>query len=479
MTFWSAIMPDVINWGYGLAEKRTADNLQTVALFPISARRAKPKRAKSDKEPGDSVKAGELYFEVHKEDGTPDDPLPFSKALVIPGRMPDCNGIGRGIIRQARESIGMGMATERFGGQFFGNGARPGGFLTIPPGQTLKEEAKDRLEDSFNRKFKAKPHSVAILRDGITYTPSFIPPEDAQFLQTRQHNVTEIARWYRLPPHLLADLSRATFSNIDSEVLSFVTYSMMPWFVKIESACTRQLLTPIEKQKYFIEFLIDALLRGDPKSRAESRQIEFMNGALTIDEWRSGENRNPIPGEMGDEHFVPANLIPLKRALKEPEPIPPPVPPVTPPDKGIEKNSVADHYATMFEESRQEHAKWRKAREAASLNAISATMDRMLTKERNALKRAANNPSKFLPSIDAFYTSHATTMQEAMLPLVANHLAATERLDDPVSCTATIVDGYITQSREDLLKAAECQQDELAARVESCVDNWTERRTLL
>lgn len=489
MTFWSTIMPDVLNWGYGVAEKEFEGNgRQLRALWPIPAWRATPKRAKNAAEPGGRVKANELYFEMRDDQGMPAEPLPFSLALVIPGCMPSADGIGKGIIRQARESIGMGLATERFGGQFFGNGARPGGFLTLPEGKSLSEEAKNRLEESFNRKFQNKPHSVALLRDGITYSPSFIPPEDAQFLQTRQHNITEIARWYNLPPHLLADLSRATFSNIDSEVLSFVTYSLLPWFVKIEQACTRQLLSPSDRKRYFLEFLIDSLLRGDTKARAEARQIEFMNGALTIDEWRAGENRNPIPDSMGEEHFVPANLIPLKRALEEPKEEPPPaqVPPDEedePPTKEEpaveEENSIAAHYAALFEESRQEREKWRKAREEASRKAVVSAMARLVTKEQNAVKRAANNPSKFLPSIETFYAGHKILMEEALLPLVENHLIASERLDDPVAYTATVVDGYLARSREDLLMAAECQADELPARVAACVEDWTERRNLL
>jgi HK97 family phage portal protein len=474
VTFWSATMPDVVNWGYGLAEKELAlDGKTLLHLWPIPAGRATPKRSSSTTDPGDGIKAGDLYFEVRKEDGTMDRPLPFSRALVIPGRMPNSVGIGKGVIRQARESIGMGLATERYGAQLFGNGARPGGFLTVPPGMPLSEEAKNRLEDGFNRKYKTSPHSVGVLRDGITYTPSFIPPEEAQFLQTRQHNITEIARWYRIPPHLLADLSRATFSNIDSEVLSFLTYSMLPWFTKVEEACTRQLLTKEERQTYFVEFLIDALLRGDPKARAEARQIEFMNGALNLDEWRSGENRNPVPGGMGDAHFVPANLIPLKRALEEPSEQPPSQSGLPPADDKEPEPDRKDKPTDA--EQNSAIAQWAALRKKASRSVMAEVVGRMLTKEANAAKRAATKPREFGAWLDTFYSSHRETMQSALRVTVTNYLACTETIADPLGVTEEAVNLHITQSREDLLRASECQPGELVGRVEACVAKWNGR----
>jgi len=469
VTFWSDLMPDVLNWGYGIARIETALDQKTIlGLWPVAAAQAKPKRAKDAKSPGEGIKPGELYFEMRNEDGTPGDPLPFRKCLVIPGRMPK-NGIGRGVIRQARESIGMGLATERYGAGLFGNGARPGGFLTVPKETQLSDTAKDRLLDSFNRKYGGveNANKVALLRDGITYAPSFIPPEDAQFLQTRQHNITEIARWYRLPPHLLADLSRATFSNIDSETLSFVIFSMTPWFTKIEAAVTRQLLSPEDKRTYFAEFLMDALLRGDPVARATSRQIEFMNGALTIDEWRSGENRNPLSGEGGKVHFVPANLLPIEKAIKEQEPAPSPQA-ETPPQQGAE-NEPDD------EEDPQMSPRSERYKQAAR-DVLSDAIGRMLTKECNAAKRAASKPNAFVSWMDDFYAGHETLVLAALRPGVSAWLAAIDASDEIDAYASSVASRHVEESRRRLLEAAECQAVDLPERVAACVASWQEQR---
>jgi HK97 family phage portal protein len=476
-TFWSEIMPDVVNWGYGLAEKEiAARGGRVLALWPVSASRATPRRAAKA---GDGIAQNELYFEIRNEDGSFGQPLPFRNTLVIPGRMPQ-NGIGRGVIRHARESIGMGLATEQFGAGFFGNGAHPGGFIEIPKETRLSEDRVDALLDSFNRRFQTatKAGKVGVLRDGWTWKPNFIPPEDAQFLQTRQHNITEIARWYRIPPHLLADLTRATFSNIESELSSFLTYSMQPWFCKVEQAITRQLLTATERQTLFIEFLIDALLRADTVARAQAHQIEFMNGALTIDEWRAHENRNPLAGGKGDTHFVPGNLLPLDRALMAEEPSQQ-APPLPNDRKQGPQNPQGEQPAQPEDEMRAELARqrqmWSERRKQGARQAIAESMLRMIHKEQQAAKRAANKPVEFLAWSDRFYGEHVATVADAIRPALRTYLDAIEVLADAAELSAVVSASHCGQSHQLLLTASECQPEQLAASVAACVETWTDR----
>ncbi len=501
VTFWSDLVPDILNWGYGIAEiEWAADRKTIIALWPTAAALATPKRAER---PIDGVMQDELYFDMRNPDGTIAAPIPFRRCLVVPGRMPK-NGIGKGVISYARESIGAGLAVERFGATFFGNGARPGGFLSRPVGAPeLSETGAERLLDSFNRKYQGadKANALALLREGMTYTSNAIPPEDAQFLQTRQHNITEIARWYRLPPHLLADLSRATFSNIEAELGSFLSYSMTPWFRKIEKAVERQLLRPDEKPTWYVEFLVDALLRADTEARARAHQIEFMNGGLTLNEWRAQENRNPLSGDLGDIHFVPANLIPIEKAVN-PEPPPPPQPPPAsiPPEPKEEKPTPAESdegdtgntknesksdglslttVERVLTEMDSQRRQWFERRRQSATDALAAdAMTRMVHREQLAAKAAAAKSHRFVAWLDSFYPKHQIVLSEAIIYGVQRYLDAVESLLDPKPIADAVAMKHCEESRQALLAACECQPDQLPVAIAAAVMAWDTRTTI-
>lgn len=211
-------------------------------------------------------------------------------------------------IQLARQAVGLGLATEEFGARFFGNDARPGMVLQHPG--KLGDEAHKRLQKSWQTSHGGldKSHRVAILEEGLTIKEIGIPPEDAQFLQTRKFQIAEIARLYRIPPHMLADLDRATFSNIEHQSLEFVIHSLRPWLVRWEQAIQHKLFTENERRQYFAEFLVDGLLRGDIKSRYEAYSIGRQNGWLSANDVRELENMNPVDG--GDVYLVPLNMIP-------------------------------------------------------------------------------------------------------------------------------------------------------------------------
>lgn len=214
---------------------------------------------------------------------------------------------GRGVITLARQTIGLTKATESFGASYFGNGATPGGLLT--PAKPLNQDQVDRLREGWNEIHQGPKRSggVAVIEPGMSYEKIGIPPEDSQFLETRKFQVTEIARWFRIPPHMLADMERATFSNIEHQGLEYVTHTLRPWLVRIEQEAMRQLLPPEIRGPYYYEHLVDGFLRGDIANRYKAYAVGRQWGWLSANDIRRMENMNAIEG--GDEYLVPLNMI--------------------------------------------------------------------------------------------------------------------------------------------------------------------------
>lgn len=216
-------------------------------------------------------------------------------------------------IAQAREAVGLSLATEEYGAKFFGNGARPGGVLEHPG--ILKDP--ERLRESWNKVYQGSKnsHKIAVLEEGMTYHSIGIAPEDAQFLETRKYQVNEICRIFRVPPHLVGDLDRATFSNIEHQSIEFVQHTIRPWLVRWEQEISKSLLDDIEKTIYFAKFNVDGLLRGDYKSRMEGYSIGRQNGWLSINDIRRLEDMSLVPVEQGgDDYLVNGNMISAKQA---------------------------------------------------------------------------------------------------------------------------------------------------------------------
>jgi HK97 family phage portal protein len=221
--------------------------------------------------------------------------------------------IGYSPIAMAKNAIGIAMATEEFGASFFSNGASPGGILEHPG--TLKDPSKVR--ESWNQLFQGsgKANRVAVLEEGMTYRPIGIPPNEAQFLETRKFQTEEICRIYRVPPHLVADLDKATFSNIEHQSISFVVHTIRPWLVRLEQAMNLQLLSEADRKRFFTEFNADGLLRGDYQSRMSGYATARQNGWMSANDIRRLENLNLIPAEEGgDLYLINGNMTKLKDA---------------------------------------------------------------------------------------------------------------------------------------------------------------------
>jgi HK97 family phage portal protein len=218
--------------------------------------------------------------------------------------------VGLSRIALQRQAIGAGLGADELAARYWGQGTHFGGFLEHPG--RMGKEAQERLKDQINKdRGLVKSHMVQVLEEGMVFKPIGIPAEDAQFLETRQFNVQEIARIFRVPPHLLADLSKATFSNIEQQSLDFVIHTIRPWIIRIEQAITRDIIPPADKGTLFAEFLVDALLRGDIAARFAAYSIALQNGINNRDEIRALENQNPIPDGSGQMYTVQLNMADL------------------------------------------------------------------------------------------------------------------------------------------------------------------------
>ena len=227
--------------------------------------------------------------------------LKAEDVLHIPGLGFD-GLVGYSPIAMAKNAVGMTLACEEYGASFFANGANPGGVLEHPG--VLKDPSKVR--ESWNSVYRgvSNAHKIAVLEEGMKYQQIGIPPEEAQFLETRKFQINEIARLYRIPPHMVGDLDKSSFSNIEQQSLEFVKYTLDPWVIRWEQSLQRSLLLPGEKGKYFIKLNVDGLLRGDYQSRMNGYAVGRQNGWFSANDIREMENMNPIPDEEGGNLYL-------------------------------------------------------------------------------------------------------------------------------------------------------------------------------
>ncbi|MGI6617718.1 MAG: phage portal protein [Saccharofermentanales bacterium] len=298
--FRETLMTHLLLWGNAYAQILRNGHGEIVGIYPLLPDRMQVARDE-DKNLIYLYQSGMKQIAFRQEE-----------ILHIPGLGFD-GLVGYSPIAMARNAIGMAMATEEFGSSFFSNGAAPGGILEHPG--TLKDPSKVR--ESWEELFKGSGNAnrVAVLEEGMTYKQIGIPPNEAQFLETRKYQTEEICRIYRVPPHLVADLDKATFSNIEHQSISFVVHTIRPWLVRLEQAMDKALLYPEEQTRYFVEFNVDGLLRGDYESRMQGYATARQNGWMSANDIRRLENMNLIPDEEGGNlYLINGNMTKLKDA---------------------------------------------------------------------------------------------------------------------------------------------------------------------
>lgn len=347
------------------------------------------------------------------------------------------NGIvGWSPIRLMREAVGLALAAERFGAAFFGNGAQPGVILQHPA--KLSPDAYKRLKESWEGRHQGLDNAqrVAILEEGMSVEKVGIPPDDAQFLQTRQFQVIEIARIFNVPPHKIADLSHATFSNIEQQSLDFVTNSLRPWLVRFEAEYKRQLMTPQEQRQLDVEHMVDGLLRGDIQTRYNAYHLARQDGWLSANDIRARENLNPVEG--GDVYLVPLNMVPATSVTDEtpnepepPEPPEPAAPPAETPGKRAAFAPVfADVVARMIARESRDVADYRRKHGDANDAAFDAWLDKYVEEHRTYVMSALQPILEgYGQLIDANLTGTVRHIADYYLQMLCVELTGEERAD--------------------------------------------------
>lgn len=453
MAFRETITAHILTWGNGYAEIERNGAGKPVALWPITPNRV---------EVGRNLAKQKVY--KVKVDGK-EVVISSENILHIPGLGFD--GLtGYSPIGMARQAIGLGLAAEEYGAQFFGNGSKPGGILKRAAGSpNLSKEAKARLKESWEAAHQGLSNAqrVAVLEEGMEWQQIGIAPEDAQFLDTRKFQVIEIARMFRVPPHMIGALENATFSNIESQSLEYVTRTLRPWLVRWEQNLNYDLFSESERPKFFAEHVIDGLLRGDSASRIAYYQGMFNMGAFSPNDILELENKNAVEG--GDQRFVQLNLVPLDKAADFAENL----------LKQKSAGASTDPNNMPPADTKQETKKLdlSAARERLIADVKSRMVTRELIQARKALKKGSEH---FRTWLGEFYSEHESTVYRAFLPVIqAMEEAGDEYAGSADSYARNLAALHKAEAVRSLEKALESDKPE--AVLAGVLDAWEARFT--
>ena len=427
-TFRESIIAHALTWGNGYAEIERDGANRAMAMYLLDPNRVTPDR---DSE-------GRLIYKV-KNNGREDTILNARDMYHIKGLGFD--GItGYSVIGYASRTVGLGLATEEFGSTFFQNGASFNGVFQHP--QALGDDAIKHLRESLTDTHGgvANSNKPLILEEGMTWTATSIPPNDAQFLETRKFTVVEVARWYGIPVHKLMEMDSATFSNIEHQSIEFVNDALMPWIKRLETEADLKLVSPRNVGRIYTKLNVNALLRGDSKARSEWYKTMANLGVYSINEIRALEDENPI--DDGDKRLVQLNLTTLEKVGEDI------VQPVQP-----------DPFAPD-EEPEEETPQQR---------VLIETIARVQSRERHraidALKRYDGDRDGLVKWMDKFYSQH----KDYMLENLENPTnAVIENIDvDQFSINhidvarLIILDAFDNDIGEPVFKSAEIEMAEL------------------
>jgi HK97 family phage portal protein len=464
--------------GNGYSEKEFDSFGKVIALWPLNP-------AKME---GYDRRGGVIHW-LYK--------LPDETLRAIPNwRIHHIKGLGDGVMgyspihQAAKQAVGLSLAAEEYGSRFYSNGARPGLILRHPG--KISTAAAERLRSSFASEHQglSNAHRTKILEEGMDVTTIGIPNNEAQFLETRKFQVTEIARIYRVPPHMLADLDRATFSNIEQQSINFVIYTLMPWLVRHEQAIYRDLLSEAERKTLFAKYNVEGMLRGDSLSRYQSYQVAINNTILTPNEIRELEDRNPVEG--GDVLFTPLNMIELGK--EPPAPTPAPAQGSQPVKRNWSDQSAIDTRAAKVSDDRR-------ALMNRNVRLFEEAVSRVVKRETNDIRKAAKSKmgkrstESFETWLEGFYKQLRTwfpdyfrnimlTYAESIMASVASELDG-----EPVELNDELrewVDGYLANYVEVYAVGGEKQlrallaesenEEDAAAKIEERMTGWEDTK---
>lgn len=295
-----------------------------------------------------------------------------------------CKGLGfdglkgYSVIEYMANNVALGVASEKYSSKFFANDSTPAGLLQVEG--SISKETKDELKKEWEiiHKGTDKQHQIAVMHSGLKYQSIGIPAKDAQLIESRKFSIIDVARWFSIPPHLLRDLDRATFSNIEHQGIEFVTFTLMRWLKKWEHECRYKFFDQESEKDYFAEFNVDGLLRGDIGARYTAYNIGRQAGFLCVNDIREKENMDYVEG--GDTFLEPLNMQPVG---------------TSPVDKSDELKNQR-FYPVIYDS-------WR----------------RIITKEVKALRTAPQNPVEFKNYAKDFYVRHTVFIEKVLLPVLS------------------------------------------------------------
>jgi HK97 family phage portal protein len=451
-----------LTWGNSYAEIERDNAGRVMALWPLLPDRT-----------GVEIKDGKkLYWTIINNNKIY---LASDKVLHVPGLGFD--GLqGYNVIKVHRDSLGLSIAANEYGSTFFGNSGRPSGVLSHPG--SIEPADRTQLREEWNQMHSGltRAQRTAVLWGGMTWTPITLPPEEAQFLQTRDMQIEEIARILMINPIFLQHFSKVTTwgSGVMQFLTAFSKFTILPWLEREEDALNYELFKESERGKYYVKYSIEELMRGDPKMQAEILEIERRNGIVNADEWRQLKEENPLPGGLGKDYYMPWNMAPVSILQKQPEPVRS--------VRQIESRSV------------DLRVKMREAHLAAFEDGVRRYVKRDvegLKKAVNAILKKREEPVIALKRwVEEFYPAQEKYIAQAMKPLVGALAAivATAAADE-VGADAVDVDQFVADYVLNLAKREsdssigqilamirEIPADELADKLITRADEWEEKR---
>ncbi len=452
-TWREVMMAHLALWGNHYSEINIDNSGKITSLWPLHPGRVQP-----------VLKNRKLYYIYYDEYGNRIVYAP-EEILHIPGLGFD-GLVGKSVIRMAREAIGLGLAAEEFGARFFSNGAHPGGIVEYPEG--LSDEARERLKRSLVEKYSGlgKSHNIMVFEQGLKYHQVGIPPDDAQFLETRQFQVREIARIFRVPLHMLADMEKgASYSSIEQQAIDFVVHTIRPWLVRIEQVLNDKLISSKNKKNYFIEFNVEGLLRGDSQARAEYYNRMFQVGAMSPNDILEKENMNPM-GPEGDRKYVPLNMIPIEEDNPKAD------------DNNRSKSRTESRYLRA-----KRSAQARRNLALAYERIIKKSAEKVVKKEVKQVRDEAKkelderNAANFERWLEEFYNEFPETIQKEMAPVIyafAEAIAeeAGKEIDiDDIQGLDEFIKNYIESFS---IRYSRYSRNQLKALIEEAIENGEE-----
>lgn len=467
MMFRATLINHQVNWGGGFAEivRELGRTGPVKELWPIHPSRIQPTRFDD----------GRLGYRVRNNDGSYDD-FEVSEIFHVPSIISSDGICGKGVIQNARDSIGFGLAVEQQGAAFFANSARPSMVITGGNFKTKEDRAEYRRQWMEVHGGVEKSGTPALLPEGADIKFLSFSQEDSQFLETREHNINEMARWYGVPPHMLGDLRRATFSNIEAQSIEFVVYSLVPWLAIWEQEVWRKLFSPEEQENHYAKHIVNSLMRGDSAARSAFYKSMSEIGVFSINDIRELEDQDEI-GPDGDKHLVPLNFTTIEKAGEEV-----PAPKVSAPR--LPAPELEDEPEASIEPIVVSAALDTPAITSRCREVLTETVGRMLNKECRACKAAAESnksPKAFYAWLDDYYTRYSETFADAIRAHVEIVMLVTADQRQSSDVVSAITTAHVKLSKESVLQATEVAASDwntVPERIAACGARWQAERVL-